>query len=684
VIGALLTIGMLALIARGAAIMLFPDAQLENKARTQFKRAQVIEGRRGDILSRDGEFLATSVQIQSLHIDHSRLNAETAPLVAAQLAPLIGRSAESILADYHAAPGRQDLRLARDLLPENIAPLKRWLHELSKERHLESKEQADLELRVAVFTRTSHRRFYPGQGDAASLIGLVGRTGAPLAGIERHQNQTLAGETFKFIEWRDRKGRRITPDHHEARPGNDILLTIDRRIQRAAEQALDEAMATVAPVAAQAVVMDVQTGEILAVANRPTHNPNNLAKLHQPAFRNQAFMNRFEPGSVFKPFVVAGALDLGEVSPDTEVFLENNHYVVRGGRVKDYHPKRATLSVTEIIKYSSNIGAAKIAMQMGAKRTMNVLSDFGFGRHPGLDWPGIASGALRAPAKTKPIELATTAYGHGVNTSALQLASAIATLGNKGVRMTPWLIREVRDASGTSLEVFRPKVDRRVVSEQTAAAVVKMMTEVTSFECLEGKTVRGSCRGTGTRARVPGYLVAGKTGTADKYIEADKTGTPDQHTRGGYSDTERISSFIGLIPADDPKLAIVVVIDGPTLGSSKGAGIVAAPVFKAIAQLAMRQLGIPQDPSLLEGVVPIAVDKEAKPSAPMVGPELRWDGSDRLLTPDLDGLSMRDALVTLQGSGLHIRFEGSGLVAQQSPNPGRPILLGQPVEVILQ
>jgi cell division protein FtsI (penicillin-binding protein 3) len=173
-------------------------------------------------------------------------------------------------------------------------------------------------------------------------------------------------------------------------------------------------------------------------------------------------------------------------------------------------------------------------------------------------------------------------------------------------------------------------------------------------------------------ARVPGYLVAGKTGTADKYMS------------DGYSDTERISSFIGLIPADNPKLAIVVVIDGPTLGISKGAGIVAAPVFKAIAQPAMRQLGIPQDPALLEEVVPTAVEKDAKPSAPMVGPELRWDGSDHLLTPDLDGLSMRDALVTLQGSGLHIRFEGSGRVAQQSPNPGRPILPGQPVEVILQ
>ena len=525
---------------------------------------------------------------------------------------------------------------------------------------------------MALFTRTTHRRFYPGQGDAAALLGLVGRTGAPLAGVERHENRTLAGETYKYIQWRDRRGRRITPDEHQARPGNDILLTLDRRIQRAAEEALDQVMVDVAPVAAQAVVMDVQTGEILAVANRPTHNPNDLSKLNESAFGNQAFMNRFEPGSVFKPFIAAAAMEEGMVHPMTEFFIEEHRFAVPGGRIKDDHFKNNSLTVTEIIKYSSNIGAAKMAFQLGAEQTVNYLHGFGFGRHPGLDWPGIASGALRNPAKTKPIELATTAYGHGVNSSALQLASAVATIGNGGVRMTPWLVREVRDSNGTPLEVFKPKVDRRVISEDTAAKTLAMMTEVTSFDCLPGRTVRGSCRGTGTRARVPGHLVAGKTGTADKYMN------------GGYSDTERISSFMGLAPAVNPKLAIVVVIDEPTLGPSKGAGVVAAPVFKAIAQPALRQLGIPEDPSLFETDETPTAKAEPTPTPPEVEAELRWDDKRQLLTPNLDGLSMRDALVTLQGSGVQIRFEGSGRVVQQSPTPGQPIGPGQPVEVVLQ
>jgi cell division protein FtsI (penicillin-binding protein 3) len=681
IMGWILTLALVALIVRSGAIMLFPDPLLETQARNQFKRAQVIEGRRGDILSRDGEFLATSVELQSLHIDHSRLTEETIALIAPQIAPLVNRSAESIIAGFRAEPNRMDLRLARDLLPEHVSPIKSWLWDLSEERHSVSKRsknkqktQEDLELRVALFTRTTHRRFYPGQGDAAAVLGLVGRTGLPLAGIERFANRSLTGETFKFIQWRDRRGRRITPDIQEARPGSDLLLTIDRRIQRATEEALDAAMIAVAPVSAQAVVLDVKTGEILAVANRPTHNPNDLSKLNQEAMANKAFVHRFEPGSVFKPFVAAAALEEREVTPQTEYFLENNYFSVRGGRIKDDHVKGTSLNVTEIIKYSSNVGVAKIAFQLGADRTMGYLKGFGFGRDPGLDWPGIASGALRDPAKTKPIELATTAYGHGVSASTLQLASAVATLGNKGVRMVPWLIREIRDADGTPIEVFHPKEDRRVVSEETAAKVLAMMEEVTSFECLPGRKVFGNCRGTGTRARVPGFRVAGKTGTANKYMS------------DGYSDTERISSFMGLAPADDPKLAIVVMIDGPTLGPSKGAGVVAAPVFKAIAKPALRQLGFTPDPLLLDDKPAVAKTpaRPTKPAPPEVEAELRWDAQDRLLTPDLDGLSMRDALVMLQGSGLHIQFEGSGRVVQQSPDPGLPIGPGQPVEVILQ
>ena len=665
ILGGLLTLGMFALIIRGSAIMLFPDPQLENKAKNQFKRAQKIEGRRGDILSRDGEFLATSVKIKSLHVDPSRLDEPTARLVAEQVAPVIGRPAKEILSEILQDMNRQDVRLALDLLPEQIAPLRIWIEDLASKRD-------EQDLKVALFTRTSYRRFYPGQGDAASVLGLVGRTGTALAGVERFYNRQLDGETYKFVQWRDRKGRRITPDDHHARPGNDVLLTIDRRLQRATEAAVDDVMVNYEPVGVQAVVMDVQTGEILAMANRPTHNPNDLRALSQAAFRNQTVFDAFEPGSVFKPFIVAAALEEKEITPETEFFLEGNRWVIRGGAIRDDHPKRASLSVTEIIKYSSNIGTAKIATQTGAETIVDYLHGFGFGRDPGLDLPNVATGTIRDPKRIKPIELATTAYGHGVSASTLQLASAVATLGNKGVRMNPLLVREIRDANGTPVEIFRPKVDRQVISEETASRVLEMMVEVTRKECWQDRAVHGQCKGTGTRAAVPGHQVAGKTGTANKYMST------------GYSDTERISSFIGLIPANDPKLAIVVVVDGPTIGPSKSGGIVAAPAFASIGRHAMRQLGIPAEPSLLSPQpVPTATVKP-KEAPPVVAPELRWDQTSHLLVPDLAGLSMRDALVTLQGAGLDIRLEGTGRVVQQSPNPGRPIRPGQPVEVVLQ
>ena len=236
--------------------------------------------------------------------------------------------------------------------------------------------------------------------------------------------------------------------------------------------------------------------------------------------------------------------------------------------------------------------------------------------------------------------------------------TAVATLANGGLRMDPHIVREIRDETGSPIRVFPPKADRRVVSEETAQAVIEMMVTVTEPG------------GTGTRARVPGYRVAGKTGTAWKHEEG-----------GGYSSTERVGSFIGLIPADDPKLAMAIVVDAPQKGSKYG-GVVAAPAFAQIAGQAMRLMNIPQDPTLLEPEPEVAVLEETP--APTGAPELRWSARGQLITPDLSGLSMRDALVTLEGAGLDIRIKGSGRVIRQTPRPGRSIRPGQSVEVELK
>jgi cell division protein FtsI (penicillin-binding protein 3) len=637
---------MFGLIIQSSSLMMFPDPQIGDKAQTQFKEAREIHGRRGEILSRDGMLLATSVEVQSLHADPSKLTRDTAKILATELAPMLDLK----IAPTHkrlAVQHRQDVLLARDLVPDKVDAILTRIKAVAEDHPT---------LKHVLFTRNEYRRYYPATTDAAPLLGVVGRMGTGLAGLERSLDRQLHGETYKYVQWRDRKGRRITTDAREARPGNSVVLTLDRRIQRIAEEALDKVMERSAPKTVTAVVMDPRTGAILALAQRPTHNPNNTRKLKVEALRSHAITDVFEPGSVFKPFIAAAAIEEKVVSPETTIDCENGRFRVGRTTIRDDHPKKV-ISVSEIIKYSSNIGAVKMAFSLGKHRTHDYLSGFGFGRTTHVGLPNEAKGRLRSPETIKPIELATTSYGHGASASTLQLAAAVSTLGNDGVRMEPYLLAEIQDEHGAPIRLFEPTVDRRVVSTETAQSVVQMMVSVTE----EG--------GTGTQAAIPGYKVAGKTGTALKYID------------GGYSKTERIGSFIGLVPATEPRLAMAIVVDEPTKGSRYG-GSTAGPVFADIGTSALRLMGVPPDPELIDAVQTPTIKE--KPSSPKAVPELRWAKRGRLITPDLSGLSMRDALVTLQGAGLSIRIEGTGRVIEQSPRAGRAVRPGEQVEVVLQ
>ena len=657
IVGAALAFGLLLVAGRAAALMLLPDPRLEQKAQVQFEKSVQIEGRRGDILDRNGVVLATTVDLKSLHADPARIDpADVAPLAAA-LAPLLGLDAAR-LEKRLSRRSRRDVLLARDLTPAAARRAREAVSLATAERK---------SLRGALFTRDQSRRFYPGRHEAASLIGLVGHTGAGMAGIERTLDRTLRGEVHKYLLWRDRKGRRVTPEVVDADGGQTVVLTLDRRIQHIAEQALDRTMAETEAQKAYAVVLDVHTGEILAIANRPTQNPNDTSEYDSARFKNHAALDAIEPGSVFKPFIAAAALEEDMVRPETLVDCEQGRWRVGRKTITDDHP-HGKVTVSDVIKFSSNIGAAKLGLKLGPERTLGYLQDFGFSRYTGLDLPGETRGAMRKPGSIKTIELATTSYGYGVTSNAIQLAAAFATLGNGGVRMQPRLVKELRNEDGDVVRAFTPEVDRRVVSEVVARQVVVMMESVIQ----QG--------GTATRARVPGYRVGGKTGTAWKHVD------------GGYSATDRIGSFVGLIPTDAPRLAIAVVVDTPKF--AKYGGLVAAPAFAEIGGAAMRVLGIPADPTLMDGGVTdgattaladrIARRLDAADAAPMTEPELQWSASGALRTPDLTGLSLRDALVTLQGSGLDVQTTGSGRVARQAPAAGAPIAPGQRVEVVLQ
>jgi len=648
-LGGFVTVCMLLLVGRSSSLMMFPDPRLQHKANNQFNTPQEIHGRRGDILTADGLSIATSVEVQTLHADPSKLTDETARILAKALAPMLELKVSPTVKRLNNRK-RQDVQLAKNLVPDQINEIMAKVSELTDEHPT---------LKSVLFTRSAYRRFYPAGFAAAPLLGVVGASGTGLAGLERSMERHLAGETYKYVQWRDRKGRHITTNIPEARPGHSVMLTIDRRIQQIAESALDNVMERSEPASATAVVINPKTGAIVALAQRPTHNPNDTTKLKAEALKNRAITDAFEPGSVFKPFIAAAAIEEDLVNPETPIDCENGRFRVGRSVISDDHAKKI-ISVSEVIKYSSNIGATKLAFLLGADRSLDYLKDFGFTKPTQIGLYGEASGFMRSASNIKSIELATTSYGHGVTSTAMQLAGAMATIANDGIRMEPFLIAEIQDSSGVPVRIFEPNVDRRVVSKDTAKKILSMMATVTQ----EG--------GTGTQAAIPGYTVAGKTGTAWKHVD------------GSYSSTERIGSFIGAVPAEDPALAMAIVVDNPTKGSRYG-GSTAGPPFSEIGEASLRLLGVPQDPTLLKPSATGKNDaKSIEPTVPTAPPELRWAKRGKLIAPDLSGLSMRDALTTLEGAGLALQIKGSGRVIQQTPRPGRTLRPGDRLEVVLQ
>ena len=662
-VGGIVAVGYLLLVARASSLMLLPDPQLEAKARIQFEEAVEVHGRRGDIVDRNHTLLATTVDLFELHVDpwflqqppkKGRPNvADPVHLLAEVLSNELDLDATH-LAERFRRKGRRDVRVATELTPGQLHRIETAVKAAASER--------DSRLRSVLFSDATPSRFYPGMSDAAPLLGLVGHNGVGRAGLERTLDAKLRGETYKYVLWRDRKGRRITPERIHAEEGQSVVLTLDRRIQDIAERAMAAAVERTGAQSAYTVVMEVTTGEILAMVSLPSQNPNDGASISMDMFKNHAAMDAIEPGSVFKPFVAAAALEEKLYTPSSPVDCEGGAWRVGRKTIHDDHP-HGVVTLTEVIKYSSNIGSAKLAFKLGAKRSLGYLEDFGFSRSTGLGLPGETRGAMRSPSSIKPIELATTAYGHGVTANAVQLASAVATLGNEGVRMQPRLVRAVENRHGEVIEAYPPREDRRVVSVETARQTVRMMETVTE---------KG---GTGTRARIDGYRVAGKTGTAWK------------HMNGAYSSTARIGSFVGLVPAEAPRLAIAVVVDTPTIGSSYG-GIVAGPAFAEIGAGALRVLGVEPDPELLdEDDLPRRTpdtDDEDDLLQATLAPELTWTEDGRLRVPDLTGLSLRDALHTVQGAGLALSIEGSGRVHRQIPGAGTALDAGAPLVLRLQ
>ncbi|MEZ4241870.1 MAG: penicillin-binding protein [Myxococcota bacterium] len=618
--------------ARGVMLCVYPESQTLTVAAGQRWDQVTIRPRRGEIVDRDGHRLAVSVATPNVVVDPSLVQASDVEALAARVAEVTGEPAEAI-ADAMRKPGRYQ-RLAVRVRP-------------SVARAVEAIDHP------ALWVEREQRRYYPEGAVASQVLGFVDASSTGRQGLEASLDSWLRGESVIVQRRRDRHGLDVDdPTSTPVNRGMDVHLTLDRSIQRIAERALAGVVDRSAPVSATAVVVDVRTGDLLALANVPTYDPNHLGDDPAPR-RNHAVQDAIEPGSVVKPLTVAAAMEAGVVRSTSLVDCEGGGYVIGRARIRDDHP-HGVISVREILKYSSNIGAAKLALSTGAEPFLATMQRFGIGQRSGVHLPGERTGVLRGPTDIKPIELATTAFGQGVTMTPLQLTYAIAALGNDGVRMKPRLVSRVEDVHGVPEFVQPPTPAEQVVSAEVAHAVVDMMQAVTEPG------------GTAPRARIPGYRVAGKTGTAQK-------------VENGRYGSGRIGSFVGLVPADAPRLAIVVSVDDPSKGSRYG-GVVAAPAFAEIGAASLRHLGVPPDPALLDEVPAVAPRLAAAAPEPLVVP---YDG-DAWTLPDLRGRSLREVVASLGPTGVTLTHSGVGNVVSQIPSAGAVARAGTEVTVVLQ
>jgi cell division protein FtsI (penicillin-binding protein 3) len=549
---ALTMVAFLAISSRLIVLQVLDATSLDEAAAKQRLRTIELPAERGRIFDRDGGDLALSVPARTVYAQ-PRLIRDPAG-TARRLAPLLGQPARTILGRLRS--GSSWTYLARKIPVAN------------------GQAVARLDLPgIGVLSDT--RRRYPSGSLAAQVLGFVGTDGTGLAGVEQRYQGLLAGRSGQMLLEQDPSGRPIPQGQRStepARPGSDVVLTIDQNIQYVAERALAAAVRQYKARAGSVVVMVPRTGELLAVANVPTFDPNRFGSSSDEARRNRAVTNVYEPGSTNKVITAAAALDAGVVRPTTMVTIPPELPLCPG--IHPFHDSHQhgteRLSFADVVAQSSNIGTIRVATRLGAERLAKAELDFGYGRRTGVDLPGETPGIVRPQQSWTCPDLGTNAIGQGVAVSVLQMARVYASVANGGLLVQPTLLRGTVDERGDFHASQRP-TPRRVVSAQTAQTLTAI---------LEGVVREG---GTGTRAALDDWTVAGKTGTAQ---------VPGP--RGGYLPGAYVASFMGYAPAEDPRVVVAVVIDRPTQGIY--GGTVAAPVFREVAGYALRHLEVP--PSL--------------------------------------------------------------------------------------
>ena len=541
-----LLLGFAGLLGRGVYLQGVHDDFLQKKGDARYSRVVEVVAHRGMITDRHGVPLAVSTPVESVWVSPDDVKADRAQI--RQLARILGMNESELRSRLFDSP-RNFVRLKRQLPPD----------EADRIRAMDLK---------GISLQREYRRYYPAGEETAQLLGFTSMDDSGQEGLELALQAQLAGKSGSQRVIKDARNHYVEDagSLRAPKPGSDVTLSLDANVQHLAYRELGDAVRAHHAKAGAAVVLDAQTGEVLALANYPGFNPNNRGKTNPQSMRNRAIADLFEPGSTMKPFAVATALEQRKVRPATVINTEHGVFSVGNRKIHDSHPEDR-LTVAQIIQKSSNIGTAKMALMLPAETLWQSLADSGFGSPTGSNFPGEASGRLRDPKGWRPIEQATISYGHGISVNLLQLARAYTVFANDGALKPVSLLKIDAGPAG-----------KMVFTADTARTLRGMMELVVQPG------------GTAPLAQVAGYRVAGKTGTAHKL-------------EGGRYVDRYVASFVGLAPASAPRLVVAVMIDEPSNGTYYG-GLVAAPVFSKIANAALHELGVPNDAPLDNVIAP--------------------------------------------------------------------------------
>src|SRR6266571_3569902 len=602
IFAACLACAFLGILGRLTYLQVVKHDEYSRLAESQHAKTVALRPKRGPIVDRGGQVLAESSNAESLFALPHRI--DDAQRLARDLAPILGESAADIARRLD--PAKRFVWVKRKLSPPVAQAV----------RALNAPGLGFLEESL---------RLYPSRERDA-----LGRhvTGAPIV---------LKASV----------------------PGQGVALTIDATLQYMAEKEVEAAWRRTRSKAAMAVMMDPRTGEILALAIRPTYNPNTFATATDEQRRNRAITDPFEPGSTFKVIMAAGALEEGVVRPTDRFYGENGKTKIATAVIGDWKPF-GWLTFSEVLQNSSNVGSIKAGMQLGKERYYKYITGFGFGQPAGLGLPGESRGQLRPPPQWSALSLATMSIGQEISVTALQLVTAVAAIANGGRLMKPQIVRAVLDGQGREVRGFEPKVIRQVISPETARELTTIMTAV----------VR---EGTGHNAAIQGYEVAGKTGTAQKMDPATRR----------YSHAPGILSFVGFAPVDDPRLAMIVLLDEPK--NEKWGSEAAAPIFAAIGREALRHLNVPPRGTMPVHLLRVEAESPApgRMAVPVRRVSLDIDPDVPAAMPALEGRSLRQAMAALAPFDVTLEVSGRGAVVTQWPAPGTPLAPGTACRLVL-